>query len=380
MDDQQTDLVKLERQKVFVIQFLYWSMILGVSFLSVKYVLPVIFPFVLAYLLAWALNRPITWLTKKTHIYRGIIAALMVILAAMAVTGLLTLLVASLGSWIKEGILLLPDFIQRGVFPFVESFFAKLEELAGSIAPSVGSNLSSIVDGLFDILYDGIVKGSGALVSALGGVLTGVPGFVMRTVITIIASIFIASDFSRIRAFLVKLVPKKCLPILHESGIFFGRIMPRFLLSYALILMITFLELCIGLGILRIPKAPFVAFFVAILDILPVLGTGTVLIPWAVISLLSGQLRQGISMLVLYAVITIVRQSIEPRLVGRQIRVHPVLTFAGMVLGVYFFGAVGLFGVPLLLAFIHQLHESGIIHLRVLDKDEPDEEGSVSAR
>ena len=92
---------------------------------------------------------------------------------------------------------------------------------------------------------------------------------------------------------------------------------------------------------------------------MPVLGTGTILIPWGVVNLLLGNFPLGIGLLVLYAIITIVRQTLEPRVVGNQIGLYPLVTLMCMFVGSYLFGIVGLFGVPIAVTIMVQLHRSG---------------------
>ena len=362
---------KLEKQKAAVIHFFYWSIIIGGGYLAVKYLLPAFMPFIIAFLIAWMLDRPITWLSKKAHLPRGLAAILLILLFAVAATGLITLAGAGIVTVIKRGMGILPGIFSESILPALEYFFDNLEQLAGSIDPMAGSTLSSSMDNVYQLLSDGAVKASGAVLSALGGMLTHVPSAVAKAVITMILTTFISMDFATVRRFLSRMIPAGVKPVLRECGSFFGQALPKCLLSYLMILCITACELSIGLLILRIPNALTIALVTSLLDILPVLGTGTVLIPWAIFHLLQDDLFTGIGLLVLYAVIALIRNFIEPHLVGRQIELHPVLTFTGMLLGVRFFGFFGLFGVPLFLAFLRYLHEEGFLHLPMLAPKEP---------
>ena len=137
----------------------------------------------------------------------------------------------------------------------------------------------------------------------------------------------------------------------------------KFLLSYALIITLTFVELLVGFLILGIEGAFVIAILVAILDILPVLGTGTVLIPWMIIVFSAGNARMGAGILVLYLVITIVRNIIEPKLVGRQMGLSPIIMLPSMLVGLQLFGIIGLFVVPFGVAFIKNLNDRGVIHI-----------------
>lgn len=369
---------KLEKQRAAIIHFVYWSIIIGGSFLAIKYLLPAILPFFIAYLIAWLLDRPINWLCKKTHLPRGVAAILLILLFTTAATGLITLAGAGIVTAIRRGMGILPGIFSESILPAIEYFFNSLEQLAATIDPMAGSTLSSSMDSVYQLLSDGAVKASGAVLSALGGMLTHVPSILMKTIITVILTTFISIDFHTVRQFLSGMIPAKAKPILRECGSFFGQALPKCLLSYLIILCITAFELSLGLLILRIPNALTIALVTSVLDILPVLGTGTILIPWGIFRLLQHDLFTGIGLLVLYVVIALIRNFIEPHIVGRQIQLHPVLTFTGMLLGVRFFGFFGLFGVPLFLAFLRYLHEEGILPLPMLKRKEAaDKEPSI---
>jgi predicted PurR-regulated permease PerM len=116
------------------------------------------------------------------------------------------------------------------------------------------------------------------------------------------------------------------------------------------------------------------ALLIALLDILPIVGTGTVLLPWALISFITGDFASGICLLVIYAVITVIRQFIEPKIVGDQVGLHPVATLIAMIVGTRLFGAIGLFGLPISLAIIKDLNDHGKIHVFKPYKPEPEEE------
>ena len=115
--------------------------------------------------------------------------------------------------------------------------------------------------------------------------------------------------------------------------------------------------------LLGIKNAFAIAFIIAVLDILPVLGTGTVLIPWAVLAFASGRISTGVGVFGLYLVITVVRNLIEPKLVGKQMGLSPVIMLPCMLIGLKFFGIIGLFVVPLLVSFLKQLNDRGIIKI-----------------
>ncbi len=131
-----------------------------------------------------------------------------------------------------------------------------------------------------------------------------------------------------------------------------------FLKAYGILMSLTFAELLIGFLLLRIENAFLIALATSLIDILPILGTGTVLIPWGIVLLIIGNIPVGIGIIVLYLIITVVRQTLEPKVVGRQIGLYPLVTLICMFVGGSLFGIVGLFGFPICVTVIVKLCEA----------------------
>ena len=118
--------------------------------------------------------------------------------------------------------------------------------------------------------------------------------------------------------------------------------------AQSVLLLLTFTIVSAGLLILRIPYAPLWAGGVALVDALPVLGSGTVLLPWALISLLQGHLPRALGLLATYACAALARSTLEPRLVGRHLGLDPLVTLACLYLGYRLWGFAGLILSPML--------------------------------
>lgn len=120
--------------------------------------------------------------------------------------------------------------------------------------------------------------------------------------------------------------------------------------------------------ILRIPYAVFVALAIAVFDILPVLGTGGILLPWAVVLIIIGNVPLAIGIFVLYVVVTAIRNTIEPKIVGRQIGLHPLATLIAMFIGLKFFGIIGVFVFPVTLAILANMEKNGMFYRKEQEK------------
>ena len=105
------------------------------------------------------------------------------------------------------------------------------------------------------------------------------------------------------------------------------------------------------------------ALLVSVFDILPILGSSMITLPWSIFLLITGDYRRGIVMFIVYLVVVIIRQFIEPKIVGEHVGLHPLITLMAMYVGTRLFGGVGLFGFPLVCAVIVQLQNAGFLNL-----------------
>ena len=126
-----------------------------------------------------------------------------------------------------------------------------------------------------------------------------------------------------------------------KKGIAFSSAAKRYLRAYFWLFLLTLGELLVGFFLLGIRYAFLLALLTAFLDILPVLGVGVILVPFAVFLLAVGQTGRGIGLLILYAVITVVRQVAEPHLVGKSLGLHPILMLLSLYVGLGVFGVAG---------------------------------------
>ena len=139
--------------------------------------------------------------------------------------------------------------------------------------------------------------------------------------------------------------------------------------AYLLIMLVTFSEMLIGLSILKLlgifnsSYIVIISVVTAIVDIIPVLGTGTILIPWTVIALILGNYPMAIGVGAMYAIITVIRQIVETKLVAGQLGLPPFVTISAMYIGLKTMGVLGVFIAPIIIIMVKLLNDEGIIHL-----------------
>ncbi len=352
-----------EGKKQFLINFFYYGILLVVAVRAAKFGWEYLTPFVIAFIVAFLLKPIVNRVNVYLKIKRNIAAILVVLGFYAAVLGVVSFIGIELFVLLQNLLLKVPDMYTYHWLPAIEKFLNRLRIIIRNIDPTI---TRVVEEYSMQILAKAGEMASTVSVAALGvlsGIATGIPGLFIGTLITIIASVFISVDYYEITFFIAKQLTTRQATLLYETETYAKNAIVQYLKSYFLILFITFMELGIGLWILGV-KLPFlIAGIIAIFDILPIRGTGGILVPWAVYSVVTGQVVFGIGIFVLYVTITVIRNVLEPKIVGQQVGLHPVATFIAMFLGLKLLGIVGLFGFPVALVIIRQLNESGKIKL-----------------
>lgn len=353
----------IEKMKHFLIKFAFFAVIFGVIICLVRFALPTLIPFLIALIVALLLKPLVNILYRKAHISKKVSAVLLVLLFYGTIGVLVVLLLLRLVDYGRELIGYLPDFFKNNLVPLLTSAAERLDELIGHFINSPDFSLTQHVRELISSVGSALTSFSSTIISAAGNVVISVPGVLLNVFITIVSTVFLAMDFDMIRHFCAKQLSQHHRETGRKIILHLKYVIRKYILSYALIMLITFAELWTGLLILRVPSAPVIAALIAIFDILPVVGSGTILIPWSVISIFAAETGQGIGLLIVWAVISIVRYIVEPKIVGNQVGMHPLLTLFAMLLGNFIFGGIGILLLPVSLALLQNLNQAGIIHL-----------------
>ena len=345
----------VEQMRSFIIKFVYYTLLIVLAYCILKFVVPFFMPFLLAFLIAMLLKSPTNYLSRRFKLRRNIIAVVLLILFYALVIALFTLLGAKLGAAATDGFKALPAFYSSTIEPALYQVQSWLGGFIQRLDPTLQSMLTSLNQNIVTSLGSAVSSISSSAVSSLTGFASHVPSFFVKSLLLVIASFFFVVDYYKVTSFLANLLPPKGKAMLFRIKSNGVDTMLKFARAYAILLTITFIELSIGLSILGVHGAVLIALGTALVDILPVLGTGTILIPWALYQLFSGNFFLGFGLAILYAIITVVRQILEPRIVGGQIGLYPLLTLVCMFIGAQLFGFWGMFALPIGLTIYLQL-------------------------
>ncbi len=364
--------MQLEKRRQFIINFLYFAIILGIIILLARYALGVLMPFLIAFVISLLLKPAVAFLHEKLKLPRGVIGIALVVVFYSLVGLLIIVLGVQLFSAAKSFFLTLPSLYTNGIVPWMSNAFASLQEFAGHLDPEATAAYNVVAENVTKSLGDAVVNVSKSVVGWVTSSTLKAPKLLLNMLIMVISTIFLTVDFPKIHAFVMRQLSERWRTLLHNARVQLGRTLWSYVRSYAMILIITFSEIFIGLSIIGVNNAAGIAVAIAIFDILPVVGSGLVLLPWTIYTLISGHLTTGIGLAVLYVVVIVVRQIMEPKIVGDRVGLHPIVTLLSMVLGTYLFGGIGLLGLPITIALIHALNKEGAIHLYKMADDAPD--------
>ena len=341
----------IDKQKIkkFLFSLLGIAVVLFAIYKSFYYLTP----FIIALILSFLMEPAVKLMMNKLNLSRKLASAVSLIVVLLALGFMISLLISRLIVEIKGVLLILPSV--------VNDLYKNITELS--------SSSSNLIIGLPEDLTKHLGNLLATLISYLGGFLNSIgkglvntafslPAVLIFILITILSTYFLSSDREALCNIFKSQLPENWVDkIVHIKRDVFSSVF-KLLRAYLIIMSITFTELLIGFSFIGIKYALVLAAIVCIIDILPVLGTGTVLIPWAIYETITNNPKMGIALFILYIVILIIRQIIEPKIVGHHIGIHPLFTLMAMYVGLKLLGASGLILGPIAMLVLKSIFSS----------------------
>lgn len=355
--------MNIEKKKDFIINIIYLLIIAAIIYIALKYALGWFLPFVIGFGIAFMLKPLINIITKKLKINRKIVAGVTVLIFYATVGALVTLLLVKIFIALKEVFIKLPSVYVNNIEPLIFELSNNVENLLGSLDPALVAAIEDMVSSLARSLGSIVSSISSGVVSFVSSTVTMVPSFFIILIFTIIASFFFAMDYVEITNFVTRQFSPKVNSILFEVKDYIVGTLFKFIKAYSIIITITFIELSIGLSILKIDNAITIALLIACVDILPVLGTGGIVIPWIFIELFKGNVGLAIGLTIVYVIITVVRNVLEPKIVGQEVGLNPLVMLICIFIGIRLFGFIGLFALPTMIIILKNLNDTGKIRV-----------------
>lgn len=391
---------KIEKRRSFIINTVFVVIIVGLFYLAIKYALGIVWPFVVAFFLAMLLQRPVNFISTKTPLKRGISSVIMVLFVLVIVGSIVGLIIGrivielkgffdyllikmedapafvdQIQAWLSDTFSFLPKSLHESIMTATENFLNRLMGIEAKASADAIQAENSGID--FSLLSSPL--------GAVWGTAKQIPMIAVGVLVCVVSCCFMTTDYRTLRDMILsQLSQKRQSAVIRTKQVTFSTL-GKMGKAYSIILFVTFMEMLLGLSFLKLIHVYdsgyifAIAFITAVVDIIPVLGTGTILIPWALWSLFTGDVGLGIGLLVVYAIISVIRQVIEPKLVASQLGLPPFVTIMAMYIGSQLFGFIGLFLLPITIMLLKVLNDEGVIH--IFKKKAPVvEEVNVSAK
>ena len=366
------DTVKTDKRRQFLINILFFAVVGAILYVLVVKALPLVMPFFIAFLIAAILNKPAFKIHKKfPKISKALAGRLLFLVLLIVVIAVIAFAGMSIAAYLKSFVKWLTQNLKH-IPAYLLGLKSEVLRATQNLPDSVRTVVENALNKYASTSAIKSIDVSKILTGAVGGVWSfakGVPSVLVSTLIAIIATFFMFGSFDDIKLFIKAQLSERHRELVGDIRAAFKDTIGNYATAYGKIILITFGEICVSLLLMKLIKVyngsyiPLIAFGIAIVDILPVLGTGSVVAPWAVISFIQGNFGLGIALLVMWAVISVIRQYIEPKLVGKQIGLNPILTLCCMYVGLKVFGALGMFGLPITIIILKALQDTGKIHI-----------------
>lgn len=324
------------------------------------YMLPFVAPFLVSLTLAVLIEPVNTFLMRFKLINRMRAVLISNTLFLVLLIGLLTFggfeIVLQLILLFKK----LPEYlpnIQTDALNLVDQLRTLYLDLPADVVTTINSSLTDLFS-----WGQSLFKNTATF---LVGFLSALPGFLILMLIIVISFILMSYFLPQIkRQFLGLFTDKAQIKVNHVlgdlNGALIGFVRAQFILSS-----LTYVLALAGLMILGVKYALAIALIIVVVDILPILGTGSVIVPWAAYSFFHGNTKLGFGLLILFLVITVVRRIIEPKILGENIGLGPLAVIISLYLGVTILGGIGLFLGPILFILVQSMRKAGLLNFKI---------------
>lgn len=329
-----------------------------VCYLGLKF-LRFFMPFVIGWIIAMIANPLVRFLESRLKVVRKHGSILVIVGVLALVIGLLYLIISKLAAEALGLVEALPAIwvsFQREIREVGERLMSVLAFLPDPLEEQI-KTLADNLDSYIGLLIQNM---GGPTVEAAGSVAKSIPSLLVNTIVIILSSYFFIAEREKILALFRKYMPERSKEHMAHMRKDALRLVGGYFLAQFRIMFVVAAILAVGLLVLQIPYSLVLAILIALLDFLPVFGTGTVLIPWSIIKLLSGEYYLAGGLILLYVLSQVIRQAIQPKIVGDSMGLPPLITLILLYVGFKVSGLGGMIlAVPVGLVFLN-LYKYGI--------------------
>lgn len=359
-----------EQRRSLYTRILIGTVLLTVCILLMIYVMPQIFsmfaPFIFAYLMAVLLNPLVSKLNQKIRLPRRLLALILVILVF---AGLATLLGWFIYSIANEAVSLARNFqsIWDSITAALNFINSKFEWLMDYLPSGLGEMFGNIMDNAYQWLKTASGNFLNSIVSRTATITTKVGSGIMAVFIFIIAAYFTTAEYQTISNLIKKKLSSRMyghFSMLRDAT---KSALGGYFKAQLLLALLAFVVMFSALVIYGQAYAFLIALVLAFIDFLPIVGTAVILVPWGVLTIAAGDILKGVFLLILAGAFFLLRRIVEPKIVGSQTGLHPLVALISIYVGMKIFGVWGAILGPIIMMVIISVAKSHIFDNAIKD-------------
>ncbi|MCT8137399.1 sporulation integral membrane protein YtvI [Anaerobacillus sp. CMMVII] len=336
-------------------------------FLTIFFAFKIAYPFIFGLILAFFLNPLVNFLQEKARITRWLSVTIVLVCLLATTIASITFLLSEIimgTNYLSQSV---PFHFQTLIYSFQDMFTSRIIPIYEQISTlfySLESDHQATILAYIETITVQITSTASltiqSLLTGISDFLLGLPNLASVIIFSLLATFFISKDWYKLVFIFRKWIPDVIVDRTKDVMISLKKAFFGFLFAQLTLISITCCIVLIGLLVLKVEYPITIALIIAVVDLLPYLGTGLIFLPWIFYSFFSGQLPLTIGLSVLYGVVVIQRQIMEPKILSSSIGVDPLATLVSLFIGYKLFGFLGLIIGPVLLVFIQTLHNAHV--------------------
>ncbi|MBM4762534.1 sporulation integral membrane protein YtvI [Bacillus sp. B15-48] len=350
--------------RLFIVTFIFFASIISIFYLS-----KLIYPFIIGLLIAFLINPFVNFFEVKMKVPRTISVFIVLFLIFTIFASLITLLVVE----IVAG----AEYLSAVVPTHIETLISSIEQMiAAQIIPlynQVTGLLMTLESGQQEAILENIQTVGAQITTVIGNFAQGFLGKIPNilgwfpnaatvVIFSLLGTFFISKDWHHLRLkgsrFLTRKAKSRGRTVLEELK----KALLGFITAQTMLISISTVSILIGLIILRVEYAITIAIVAGLVDIIPYLGTGVIFVPWIIFEAIGGSMHLAIGLAILYILVIVQRQLMEPKILSSNIGLDPLATLVSLFVGYKLWGFLGLFVGPVILVLINALYRAGVFN------------------
>lgn len=346
----------------------FWVLIIiTLIWFALFYITPLIYPFLIGLIVAYMLNPLVRNLELKSGFPRWLATTISLMVFLTAVTLFIALIITrivseisrlvelinnNIDSWIADIVKVVDSVYIQKLIRQINIFYKENENYQDTINTNIsaaGEKIGAAITSLFGYIVDSSLS-----------LLAALPGLAAVLIVALLAAFFICKDWHKIMARISALFPETIRASSRAVWSDLQKALFGYVRAQLILISITAVFVFVGLLLFRVEYAFSISLLIGFVDLLPYLGTGAVMVPWAVYTFISGNIPLGIGLSILYGIVLVVRQLIEPKILSKSIGLDALSTLVAMFVGLKLFGVLGLIIGPFVLIVLSSFYRAHV--------------------